>query len=83
MLEINISDNKINSEKLREWINQYEWSDMTGYFVMNEMTYMAIINDPHYNSTKIFQFPILRGKYVAFCNAIPFGKIEFATTSDR
>ena len=82
MIEVNISNFQINFTKLRSWLDQYNWSDMTGYFVMNETTYTSITNSQYY-ADKILQSPLLQGKYVAFCNALPFGKIEFATTSKR
>lgn len=82
MIEIDISNNQICIDKLIKWLNKYEWSNKNGYFIMNEITYSTIINNDQFYGDRIFQFPILKGKFVAFCNALPFGKIEFAATSE-
>lgn len=81
-MEVNISNYQVDEDKLKKWLNQYKWSDMTGYFIMNEMTYASILNN-HSSCEEYYKCPLLKGKCVAFCNSIPFGKIEFATTSDR
>lgn len=83
MIEVDISNNQICADKLITWLNKYEWSNMNGYFVMNEITYSAILKNDKCCGDRIFQFPILKGKFVAFCNALPFGQIEFATTSNK